>query len=72
MGAVTGVGAGAGAGAEVTGAAATILLNVAVTVTVAVPATVQGPVPEQPPLHPANVEPGAGAAVSVMGPPGGK
>ena len=40
--------------------------NVALTVVVEVSVTVHVPVPEQPPpLHPANVEPEAGAAVRV-------
>jgi hypothetical protein len=34
-------------------------------VTVAFPVTLQAPVPEQPPLQPANAEPGAAAALST-------
>jgi hypothetical protein len=40
-------------------------LNVAVTLRVRVISTVQGPVPVQSPLQPANVEPAAGTAVNV-------
>ena len=40
-------------------------LNVAVTDRAALMVTAQLPVPEQAPLQPANVEPPAGAAVSV-------
>jgi hypothetical protein len=48
------------------------LLKVAVTATVMFPTTVHDPVPEHPPLQPTNLDPGAGTAVSVMAPPGGK
>src|SRR5580765_8662962 len=41
-------------------------VNVAVTARVAVIATVHGPVPVHAPLHPANVEPLVGVAVSVI------
>jgi hypothetical protein len=41
------------------------VLNVAVTVVAAVGVTVHVPVPVQPPVHPANVEPAAGIAVNV-------
>jgi hypothetical protein len=40
-------------------------VNVAVTLADALPPSVQLPVPVQPPLHPANVDPLAAAAVSV-------
>jgi hypothetical protein len=43
-----------------------LIVNVAVTVAAAVIVTVHAPVPLQPPpLHPANVDPAAGDAVSV-------
>jgi len=40
-------------------------------VTVAFPVTLQAPVPEQPPLQPANAEPGAAAALSTTVVPSG-
>ena len=40
------------------------LLNVAVTEALAVRATLHAPVPLQPPDHPANADPAAGAALS--------
>ena len=43
----------------------TCRLKIAVTVVAAFIVTVQGPVPEHPPLHPTNVHPGKGVAVRV-------
>jgi hypothetical protein len=46
-----------------------VVLNVAVTDCAALIVTEQVPVPEQAPLHPANVEPVPATAVSVTGVP---